>query len=133
MWKICLSLLVSGMIIIGLAGQATMAAPRVAPQSPGPEQVKIKIARMGVGAKAKATVWTTNGTKIKGYIAQAGDDDFVIRDRKTDSPTTVRYADVTKVDNNRGHSTARNLGIGIAVGVGAVVATLAIIFASLND
>ena len=118
--------------MIGLAGH-TMAAPRVIPQSSGSEQVKSKIARLGVGAKAKATVWTTNGTKIKGYIAQAGDDDFVIRDRKTDTPTTVRYADVTKVDNNKGHSTARNLGIGISVGVGAVLAVIGILIAGLDD
>jgi len=133
MWKTCLSLLVSGILLIGLAGQPAIAAPLVNPQAAGSEQVKSKIARLGVGAKAKATVWLSNGTKIKGYIAQAGDDDFVIRDRKTDSPTTVRYADVTKLDNNKGHSTARNMTIGVVVGVGAVLAVLGILIAGLDD
>jgi len=40
------------------------------------EQVKIKIAKLGVGDKAKATVKLKDGAKAKGYIAQAGDDDF---------------------------------------------------------
>src|SRR4029078_5079210 len=97
------------------------------------EAIKIKVAKLGVGEKAKAKVTLKDGTKSKGYIAQAGDDDFVLRDRKTDAPTTIRYADVAKVDSNRGHSMARNVGIGVAIGVGAVIATLAIIFASLND
>ncbi len=97
------------------------------------ERVKIKVAKLGVGEKAKATVFLKDGTKIKGYIAQAGDDDFVVRDRKTDAPNTIRYDNVAKVDNNRGHSTARNVGIGVAVGVGAVLTVIAVLISSLDD
>jgi len=96
------------------------------------EQVKIKIARLGVGEKAKATVKLKDGTKTKGYIAQAADDDFVLRDRKTNAPTTIRYADVAKVESNRGHSTARNIAIGIGIGVGAFVAIVFITIAHLD-
>lgn len=97
------------------------------------ERVKIKVAKLGVGEKAKATVFLKDGTKIKGYIAQAGDDDFVMRDRKTDAPTTIRYDNVAKVDNNRGHSTARNVTIGVVAGVGAVLAVLGLLIANLDD
>lgn len=96
------------------------------------EQVKIKIAKLGVGDKAKATVKLKDGAKTKGYIAQAGDDDFVIRDRKTNAPTTIRYADVARVEANRGHSTARNIAIGIGIGVGAFVAIILITIAHLD-
>src|ERR1041385_6658219 len=65
------------------------------------DQIKKAVAHLGVGAKAKATVFRHDGTKVKGYIYSTGDDDFVIRDRKTDTPTTVRYADIWKVDDNR--------------------------------
>jgi hypothetical protein len=132
MLKTFLSLLVSG-LLMAVAVQPAIAAPSGNPQGSGTEQVKSRIARLGVGAKAKATVWLSNGTKIKGYVSQAGDDDFVLRDRKTDAPTTIRYADVARVESNKGHSMARNVAIGVAIGVGAVIATLAIIFASLND
>ncbi len=91
------------------------------------EAVKSRVARLGVGAKAKATIRLKNGTKVKGYIAQADEEDFVIRDRKTDAPTTIRYADVLKVEDNKGHSTARNIAIGVAVGVGAVLAVIGIL------
>ena len=103
------------------------------PNSNGIEKIKAKVAKLGVGEKAKATVILKDGTKKKGYIGQAGDDDFVLRDRKTDSPTTIRYSDVTKVESNKGHSTARNLAIGIGIGAGAFLAVIAIVFASLND
>ena len=96
------------------------------------EKIKIKIAKLGVGEKAKATVFRKDGIKTKGYIAQAGDDDFVLRDRKTDAPTTIRYTDVARVESNKGHSTARNIAIGIGIGVGAFLAILAITIAHLD-
>ena len=121
------------MVLLTVNVQPTLAAPRATQQPATAEQIKSQIARLGIGAKAKATITLNSGAKVKGYVAQAGDDDFVLRDRKTDAPTTIRYTDVAKVDGNRGHSMARNVAIGVAVGVGAVIATLAIIFASLND
>jgi hypothetical protein len=96
------------------------------------EKIKAKVAKLGVGEKAKATVFLKNGTKTKGYIAQAGDDEFVLRDRKTDAPTTIRYADVAKVESNRGHSTARNLGLGIGIGAGALLLTILAVIAHLD-
>ena len=96
------------------------------------EKIKAKVAKIGVGEKAKATVILKDGTKTKGYIGQAGSDDFVLRDRKTDSPTTILYSDVSKVESNRGHSTARNLGIGIGIGAGAFLAILLISIAHLD-
>ena len=97
------------------------------------EQTKVQIAKIGLGEKARATVTLKDGTKVKGYVARADENDFVIRDRKTDMPTTIRYADVAKIEKNRGHSTARNLAIGIGIGVGAFLVIIAITFARLND
>lgn len=97
------------------------------------EGVKVKVARLGVGDKARVTVRFKDGTKLKGYIAQTKDAEFVVRDRKTDAPTVVPYRDVARVDSNRGHSTARNVAIGTAVGVGSVLVVLGILIASLDD
>lgn len=114
----------------------SLALPVVAQKNDAPttavEKVKIKIAKLGVGEKAKATVVLKDGTKTKGYIAQAGDEEFVLRDRKTDAPTTIRYNDVAKVESNRGHSTARNIAIGVGIGAGAFLAIIAITIAHLD-
>jgi hypothetical protein len=96
------------------------------------DKVKAKVAKLGVGEKAKATVILKDGTKKKGYIGQAGSDDFILRDRQTDSPTTISYSDVAKVESNRGHSTARNLAIGIGIGAGALLAIIFITIAHLD-
>ena len=90
--------------------------------------VKKNVAKLGVGSKAKATVTLNNGTKVKGYVYSAGDEDFVVRDSKTDSPTTIRYADVKNVDDNRGHRNAK-LAV-LFVGIGAAVA-VALVFGAI--
>ncbi len=92
------------------------------------EHAKKSVAKLGVGSKARATITLNDGSKVKGYVYSAGDEDFVIRDRKTDAATTVKYADVKSVDDNRGHSVARN--ILIVVGIGAAV-TIAAVFGAI--
>lgn len=131
MLKTLMSLFVA--VVLLFAAVPRTAIAQSGTQVPTVEAVKSKIARIGVGAKAKATIRMKNGTKVKGYVAQAGEDDFVMRDRKTDAPTTIRYDEVLKVEDNKGHSTARNIGIGVAVGVGAVLAVIGILIASLDD
>ena len=96
------------------------------------EQAKIQVAKIGLGEKARAKITLKDGKKIKGYISRADENDFVIRDRKTDAATTINYADVAKVERSRGHSTARNLGIGIGIGAGAFLAILLISLAHLD-
>ena len=131
MLKTHVSLFVAVVLLFSAVPQSAVAR-QSGSQAPTVEAVKSKIARMGLGAKAKATIRLKNGTKVKGYVAQAGDDDFVMRDRKTDAPTTILYTDVLKVEDNKGHSTARNIAIGVAVGVGAVLAIIGIVISSLD-
>src|SRR5688572_3500479 len=115
---------------------ACLSLPVVAQQSNSEgttlDKVKAKVAKLGTGEKAKATLILKDGTKLKGYIGQAGSDELVLRDRKTDSPTTIRYSDVAKVESNKGHSTARNLGLGIGIGAGAFLGILLITIAHLD-
>ncbi|HYG12106.1 MAG TPA: hypothetical protein VD835_19320 [Pyrinomonadaceae bacterium] len=96
------------------------------------EQVKVKVARLGVGEKARVTVRFKDGTKLKGYISQAKDSEFVVRDRKTDAPRVVLYRDVARVESNRGHSTARNVALGTAIGAGSVLTILAVLISTLD-
>lgn len=128
MLKTYLCNLVAGSLLLG-----AVALPVTAQQvdkQPVTEQIKVKIIKLGVGAKA--TIILKDGTKTKGYISQSAEDDFVMRDRKTNAATTIRYADVLKVESNKGHSTARNIAIGVGIGVGAFLALIAIAFAHLD-
>ncbi len=114
-----LTCLLSALLLLAPALQTVTARAQTGQQTTNIEKIKIQVAKLGVGDKAKATITTKDGAKTKGYIYSAADDEFVMRDRKTNASTTIRYADVTKVDGNRGHSVMRN--VLIAVGIGAAV------------
>jgi hypothetical protein len=129
MLKTYLSFLVAGLLFLSAVSQSATAQQDKQPLT---EQIKIKIAKLGIGEKAKAAITMKDGTKTKGYVSRAGDDDFVMRDRKTDAAKTIRYADVLKAESNRGHSTARNIAIGVGIGVGAFLAAIAIIITHLD-
>ena len=107
---------------------------RIAAQNPQmtADQAKIEVAKLGLGEKARAKITLKKGTKIQGYVSRADENDFVIRDKKTDTPTTINYADVARVQKDRGHSTARNLAIGIGIGAGAFLAILLIAISHLD-
>ena len=122
--------------LVALVALAQTNAPALAAtkkQALPAAEVRAKVDRAGIGEKAKVTVWRRDGSKVKGYVAERRDAEFVLRDRKTDAPTIIPYADVTKLDINRGHSTARNTALGVGIGAGAVLLTLAILIASLDD
>jgi hypothetical protein len=129
--KLYLTYLIGSVLLLVTVPFAVAAQPS-APQPMTVENIKTKVAKLGVGDKAKATVFLKNGTKLKGYIAQAGDSDFVLRDRKTDTPSTIRYDDVARIDSNKGHSTARNIAIGVGIGAGALLAIILITIAHLD-
>jgi hypothetical protein len=118
-----LSWLISALLLLAPAAQTFGAGQKADKQTPI-EKVKIQVAKVGVGEKARATITTKDGAKIKGYVSQAGDDDFVMRDRKTSSPTTIRYADVAKVERNHGHSVARIVLIAVGAGTAIVLASI---------
>jgi hypothetical protein len=132
MFKTLLSLVLVGLLVHGASAAPLLAAHSKA-EAQAVEKVKQKVAKIGTGAKARVTVRKKDGAKVKGFISDAGADDFTVRDRDTGQPTTILYADVAKVDDNRGHSTVKNVLIGVGIGAGALLGILLIVFASLND
>lgn len=125
------------LVLVGLSVQGLYAAPLFATQADDDaraiEKVRQEVAKLGLGEKARVTVRMKNGTKIKGFISQAGANDFTVRDRKTGNPTTILYSDVAKLDDNRGGSALRNTLVAVAVGVGIVVVGIGILIVSLKD
>ncbi len=119
-----LSWLLAGLMLLGPALQTVNARQQTDKQAPTVEQIKIEVTKLGVGEKAKATITTRDGAKIKGYVDRTGDEDFVMRDRQTNAATTIRYTDVKKIERSHGHSLARNILIGVSIGAGVVVVAI---------
>ena len=125
------SWVLSALLLLAPAAQTFGAGQKTDKQTTTIEKIKIQVAKLGVGEKARGTITTKDGAKIKGYVYRAGEDDFEMRDRKTNAPTTIRYADVTKVDSDRGHSVARN--VLIICGIGTAIVLASVYFAILRN
>ena len=127
-------MLAAALVAVVALAQTAVAAP-AAPNKRAqqtPFDARAKVDRAGLGEKARITVWLRDGRKIKGYVAERREADFVVRDRRTDAPTILQYADVTKLDINRGHSTARNVTLGAVIGVATFFTLIAVTIAA-ND
>ena len=130
MLKIWLSLVLIYALVFTAA--PVLAGTRAQEQAQSAEQVKAKVAQIGTGKKARATVKLKNGTKLKGYVEQSGEQEFVLRDKETGGPVRVLYTDVAKVEERKGHSTAKWIGIGAGIGAGALLAIIAITISHLD-
>jgi hypothetical protein len=119
-----LSYLLSALLLLAPATQTFSAGQKTDKQAPAIDQVKMKIAKLGVGEKARATITTKDGAKTKGYVYSAGDDEFVMRDSKTTASTSIRYTDVARIESSRGHSVARNVLIIAGIGTAIVLASV---------
>jgi sRNA-binding regulator protein Hfq len=107
----------AGAMQLSIAAQTNQDTSRV-------EKVKGDVAKRGTGKKARVKVKLQNGSKLKGYITQAGADSFTLTDSKTKQDTTLAYRDVTQVKKQGGLSIVTMVGIGAAI----TAATLAILY-----
>jgi hypothetical protein len=84
-------------------------------------QAKAEISKHGTGEKAYVKVKMKAGQTLKGFIEQAGADDFVLRESETATSKTIAYATVSKV-TGKGPSTGLKVlfWFGVAMVVGFV-------------
>jgi len=76
--------------------------------------VKAEIAKRGTGEKARIRVKMLDGTTIKGFIEEAGADNFVLRQSETFAPKTIAYIEVAKISGKEWSASQKILfGLGV--------------------
>lgn len=85
-------------------------------------KVKAGVEKLGTGASARVEVKLKDKTTLKGYVSEAGAEDFSVVDARTGAAVRITYPQVQKV---KGHNLST--GAKIAIGLGAVVAVLVIL------
>ncbi len=88
------------------------------------EKVKESVRKLGVGEAARVEVKLNDGTKLKGYIRDAGQDSFEVVDKKTGATKTIEYRDVNRIKGNN-RSTAAKIGLDAARFVAVTTAFVA--------
>jgi hypothetical protein len=92
-------------------------------------KVKESIFNIGTGPAARVEIKLRDGTKLKGYVATAAEDHFVIAEEKSGASTEVPFAQIKQVKQVK-QVKGNNLTAG-AEKVAAVAAGLAAIFVIL--
>lgn len=82
------------------------------------EKIKIKIAKVDIGGKT-IEVKLKDKTKVKGYITEIKDDQFVLVSKKNGASTNISYDQAQKV--NIPLTTLQKVGIGVAIAGLAIV------------
>ena len=91
------------------------------------EKIKADVMKRGTNEKKSVRVKMLNGTKLKGYISQIGEDSFTLTDLKTKQPTVIAYRDAAKVEG-RGLAGGARIGIIVAAAAGATLLVLYVAF-----
>ncbi|HEX8424277.1 MAG TPA: hypothetical protein VF634_12735 [Pyrinomonadaceae bacterium] len=108
--------------VVGLT--PVRAGARVVGQTRNVEKVKANIRRLGTGEAARVELKLWDGRKLKGYLREAGEDNFIVADAKTGTETTVTYEQVRQVKGSN-RLTAAKVGLTIVKGV-AIVGAVAL-------
>ena len=120
MFKTLLSMILITLIMT-CGSQAAYADSNAEKQGRFTEKVKLGIAKLGVGEQARVELKLRDKTKIKGYVREVGDEDFVVADAKTGATVRITYAPVQTVKGNN-----LSTGAKIAIGLGILAAILTI-------
>ena len=120
------ALVIAAVLALGLA-QPAAAASREEKLARHAEKVKAGIAKLGASKQSRVSLELRDKTKRAGYVAEIGDDSFVVVDEQTSVATQVAYPDVAKV---KGHnmSTGAKIAIGTAIGVGVTLLVIFLIY-----
>ena len=109
----CLLLAVANFTLISAQTQTDKTALSIA-------KVKASVLKRGTGENKRVKVLMLNGTELKGYISQSGEDSFELTDSKIGQIRSIFYKDVQKV---RGNGLSKTAIISLA-GVGAAAAVV---------
>jgi hypothetical protein len=112
-----LTIILIGLLVFLASGGQTLARSFGKDKALTVEQIKAKIAKLGIGKKAKAQIKLRTGEKIKGFVSSAGDDSFAFTEHDSKQTKTIAYADVVEVKKSGGLSTGAKIAIGLGIGV----------------
>jgi len=92
-------------------------------------KVKLGVEKLGSGRDTSVEVKLRDKTRLKGYVSEIGENEFVVTDVKTDASNKVAYADVKQIKGNN-ISTGAKIAIGVSVAVGLILLISWLIIAS---
>lgn len=124
MLKKLLALLIIGLVFNLATAQATFAGTK---EEKFAAKVKSNIIKIGTGPEAKIEVKLKDKTKLKGYVSEANEEQFVIVDA-AGQKVPVAYSQVKQAKGNN-----LSQGVVFAIVLGALIGLVVIVIAVVNS
>ncbi len=86
-----------------------------------------EIRRIGTGNEALVEITLRDGRKLKGYVIEIKQAEFVIADHKTGHTSIVEYAQVSQLKHRKKRQLSDGARTAIVVGIAAGIVTLAVV------
>lgn len=90
-------------------------------------KVRTNVIKLGTGPDAKVEVKLKDKTKLKGYVVESNDNQFVVMNAKTGEAVPITYSSIKQVKGNN-----LSTGVVILIGVGIFIVALLILGATLD-
>jgi hypothetical protein len=129
--KKLLTMIVACLVLTAVSVRPVAAASNAEKQLRFAGKVKSGIAKVGSGLETRVELKLRDKTRLKGYISEIGENEFVVTDAKTGASNRVAYTDVAQVKGNN-LGTGAKIAIGVGIGVGLTILVVLLIIAS-ND
>ncbi len=92
-------------------------------------KVKLGVEKLGSGRDTSVEVKLRDKMRLKGYVSEIRENEFVVTDVNTGASNKVAYADVKQIKGNN-MSTGAKIAIGVSVAVGLILLISWLIVAS---
>ena len=114
MFKKYLTLILTVLLINLSFSTFALAETKAEKEAKFAEKVKTQITKLGVGTEAKVEVKLKDGTKLKGYVSNIGDESFSVTNDKTGAVSEIPYPNAKQI---KGNNLSTGATILIAVGI----------------
>ena len=124
--KKLLTMIVTCLVLTAISVRPVAATANAEKEARFAGKVKSGIEKLGAGRETRVEVKLRDKTRVKGFVSEIGENDFVVTDAKTGASNKVAYANVAQVKGNN-LSTGAKIGIGIGIGAGITILILLLI------
>lgn len=114
------TIIIAVLVIGGVSVRPVAAASKAEEQVRFAGKVKTGVEKLGSGSETRVEVKLRDKTRLKGYISQIGENEFVVTDVKSGASKSVAYADVKQIKGNN-LSTGAKIAIGVSVAIGLIL------------
>src|SRR6266849_767980 len=92
-----MAIILIGLLVLLVPSGRTLARSSGNNKTTAVDKIKTKIAKLGLGEKARAQIKLRNGQKVKGYVSSTSQENFTFTERDSGRTTTISYSDVVEV------------------------------------